>query len=262
VLEFLTHINHDTFIFYMYLWGAVAIVSPFALHLIGELPISNRSEHNRLSFFGTIDKKLGWMIMETPILITVLYFFLSGSNTFNVSALIVGAFVCHYINRALIYPQRIKTQGKTMPVSIMLSSMIFYIVNGYVIGYYFGSLKSYPVEWLYDPRFIIGLTLFLFGLFTNIQSDNILINLRKPGETGYKIPQGGMYRFISCPNYFGEMVEWIGFAIMSWSIPGAVYALWVALPLFAQGQIAHRWYVEKFGNDYPKNRKAIIPFLI
>ncbi len=261
-MDYLTNINNDTFIFYMYIWGAVALLSPFVLNMLGELPISSRMESKSLSKLGTIDKKTGWIIMEIPILITVLYFFLTGSSPFNVSAVIVAAFVCHYINRALIYPHRIKTQGKTMPVSIMFSSMLFYIVNGYIIGYYFGNLKSYPIEWLYDPRFIIGLALFVFGFFINVQSDNILINLRKPGETGYKIPKGGMYKYISCPNYFGEMVEWMGFAIMSWSIPGLVYAIWVALPLYAQGIIAHRWYVEKFGDEYPKNRKAIIPFLI
>ncbi len=28
--------------------------------------------------------------------------------------------------------------------------------------------------------------------------------LREPGENGYKIPHGGGYRFISCPNYLGD----------------------------------------------------------
>lgn len=261
-MSYLTSIDHDTFIFYVLVWGGIALISPIALLMIGELPISSRSAHSRLSFLGNIDKRSGWILMEIPILITVLFYFLTGSSALNMSAIMVGAFVCHYINRALIYPYRIKTQGKTMPVSIMLSSSLFYIINGYIIGYYFGNLKTYTVEWLYDPRFILGLGLFILGFFINIQSDNILIRLRKPGETDYKIPYGGMYKYISCPNYFGEMIEWIGFAIMTWSIPGAVYALWVGLPLFAQGKLAHKWYIEKFGNDYPKNRKAIIPFLI
>jgi hypothetical protein len=33
----------------------------------------------------------------------------------------------------------------------------------------------------------------------------------------------------------------------------------VVLPLVAQAALAHRWYQEKFGTDYPKHRKAIIP---
>ncbi len=91
---------------------------------------------------------------------------------------------------------------------------------------------------------------------------DFLINLRQPGETGYKIPRGGMYRYVSCPNYMGETIEWIGFAIMSWSLVGAVFAIWVALPLLAQAINAHRWYRDKFGDEYPVDRKAIIPYLL
>jgi len=260
-MSYFTSIDYDTFILGMYIWGAIALISPIALLLIGELPISSRSAHSRLTFFGNINKRTGWILMEIPILITVLFYFLSGNQALNPSVIMVGAFVLHYINRALIYPYRIKVDGKTMPVSIMLSSALFYIINGYIIGYFFGHLTHYEWSWLYDPRFIIGAILFFTGFHINLQSDNILIKLRKPGESGYKIPYGGMYRYISCPNYFGEMVEWIGFAIMTWSIPGAVYALWVALPLFAQGKLAHAWYVQQF-SDYPKERKAILPFLI
>ena len=56
-------------------------------------------------------------------------------------------------------------------------------------------------EWLLDPRFLLGVGIFLLGLATNIHSDYILINLRKPGETGYKIPTGGMFEYVSAANY-------------------------------------------------------------
>ncbi len=51
------------------------------------------------------------------------------------------------------------------------------------------------------------------GYAINHHADSVLLSLRKPGETGYKIPYGGLYKYISCPNYFGEMVEWFGFAL-------------------------------------------------
>jgi protein-S-isoprenylcysteine O-methyltransferase Ste14 len=199
--------------------------------------------------------------MEVPILIAVIGFYIAGSDTINVSAVIVGAFVFHYANRALIYPHRIKVEGKTLPVSMVLTTMLFYTINGYLLGYYFGALRSYSVEWLLDPRFIIGMGLFVFGFIVNVKSDSLLINLRRPGESGYKIPQGGLFRYVSCPNYFGEIVEWVGFAIMSWSLPGVMYALWVSLALLSTGHSTHRWYREQFGQDYPPERKAVIPYV-
>jgi protein-S-isoprenylcysteine O-methyltransferase Ste14 len=104
--------------------------------------------------------------------------------------------------------------------------------------------------------------MFLIGFSINFQSDSILRNLRKPGETGYKIPRGGFFRFISAPNYFGEMVEWTGWAIATWSMGGAVFAIWTFANLFPRALSNHRWYRESFGDQYPKERRAVIPFLV
>ena len=63
------------------------------------------------------------------------------------------------------------------------------------------------------------------------KSDAILMSLRKPGETGYRIPHGGFYRWISSPNYFGEIVEWVGFALAAWTVPAWVFAWFTATNL-------------------------------
>lgn len=254
----LASLNH-----FLYFWLGLSVISGLIILLGKQLPISNRIENTFIrKLGGSIDKKTGWMLMEVPILIMVIYYYVIGDQPLNVSAVIVAAFLIHYFNRAIIFPQRIKVKGKTMPVISMLASTVFYIINGYIIGHYFGSLTSYPIEWLYDPRFIIGMTMFITGFIINIQSDNILINLRKPGETEYKIPYGKCYKYVSCPNYMGECIEWIGFAIMTWSFVGFVYAAWVVIPLFFQARGAHQWYKDKFQEEYPTERKAIIPHLI
>ncbi len=260
-MSYITSINLTTYTNIILLWGLLSIISTLALHFLNLSPLSNKSDNSKLFILGSIKKRYGWIIMEVPVLLSISYFYFLGSNPINASLIFVLFFMLHYSNRALIYPFRIKVDGKKMPVITMLASMSFYIINGYFLGYYFGSLREYDWQWLYDPRFIIGASIFVFGFFINITSDNILMNLRKPGETGYKIPKGGFFRFVSCPNYFGEILEWIGFAIMSWSLPGLIYAVWVALPLLAQGVKAHQWYNQKF-EDYPKKRKAVIPYIL
>ena len=261
MLDTLMQVDYDTFIRWVSYWGLFSLASALGIHFAKQLPMSNRVENSMMRKLGSIDKRTGWIIMEIPILLVVGGFYWVGHQPINTSVVMVIAFMAHYFNRAIIFPHRIKVKGKTMPIASMLLSMLFYLINGYIIGYYFGHLQSYPIEWLYDPRFIIGLSLFITGFIINIQSDNILINLRKPGETGYKIPKGGCFRWVSCPNYMGECIEWIGFAIMSWSIPGLVYAAWVVLPLYAQAVGSHQWYRETFGDSYPAARKAIIPFI-
>jgi protein-S-isoprenylcysteine O-methyltransferase Ste14 len=69
-----------------------------------------------------------------------------------------------------------------------------------------------------------------------------------------------MYRWISCPNYFGEIVEWIGWAIATWSLAGLAFALWTAANLAPRARSHHQWYRESFA-DYPQERKALVPRL-
>jgi steroid 5-alpha reductase family enzyme len=110
-------------------------------------------------------------------------------------------------------------------------------------------------------RIFLGFLLFFGGAYINIRSDNILLRLRKPGETDYKIPAGFLFRYVSCPNFLGEMIEWSGFAIMAWNVPALSFAVWTVANLAPRALHHHRWYLEKF-SEYPKNRKAFIPFLL
>lgn len=50
-------------------------------------------------------------------------------------------------------------------------------------------------------------------------------------DRGYQVPRKGMFQLITCPNYFGEIVEWIGLAIAMQSIGAAVFALYTAANL-------------------------------
>ena len=105
---------------------------------------------------------------------------------------------------------------------------------------------------------IAGGILFLTGAYINLRSDNILLSLRKSNSKGYSIPQGGFFKYISCPNFFGEILEWTGFAIMTWSPAALAFAIWTMVNLIPRALDHHRWYQDHF-DEYPSERKAIIP---
>ena len=109
-------------------------------------------------------------------------------------------------------------------------------------------------------RFVIGVILFVSGLAINIHSDRILRNLRAPGETGYKIPRGGAFEFVTAANYFGETLEWLGYAVAANTPAAAAFAAFTVLNLAPRAASHHDWYKKKFEN-YPKKRKAYIPLL-
>lgn len=215
--------------------------------------------HTNTSWGPLINNKLGWFLMEFCVLVVLFYFVLTGSHTITLaSGIIIGLFGFHYINRSIIFPLRIQTKGKKMPAAIMLMSIAFNSINGFLIGYYLGELKVYENSWLYSPQFLIGCPLFLTGMLINWQSDSILIHLRKPGETGYKIPQQGLFKWVSCPNLLGEIIEWLGFAILTWSLPGLAFFAWTFANLVPRAMAHHKWYLQNFEN-YPAERKTIFP---
>ncbi|NXP57405.1 S5A1 dehydrogenase, partial [Chloropsis cyanopogon] len=164
--------------------------------------------------------------------------------------------VCY---RALIFPLMIR-EGKPTPFFTFVLALLFCVFNGYLQGRSLTTYATYPPGWLADSRFITGFLGWLIGMAINIHSDHILRNLRKPGETGYKIPRGGMFEYVSGANFFGEILEWFGFALACCTIESFAFALCTLFILSSRARQHHKWYLEKF-EDYPKDRKIVIPFL-
>ena len=217
--------------------------------------------HARKGWGPSIPSRWGWIGMEMPAVAFFVWLFFQGQHAGQlVPLLLLGLWQLHYVHRTLIFPFRIRAEGKTMPLFVAVLAFVFQVMNSYINARWLSEFSNYGEAWLTDPRFIIGVVIFFVGLAINLHADTVLIHLRKPGETGYKIPRGGMYRFITCPNYFGEILEWVGFAIASWSLPGLAFALYTAANVGPRAFSNHRWYLEKFP-DYPEERKALIPFL-
>jgi len=70
-----------------------------------------------------------------------------------------------------------------------------------------------------------------------------------------------MHKYILAPNYFGEIIEWTGFALAVWSLPALSFAVWTFANLAPCALTNHQWYLNKFHN-YSKERKALIPYLV
>lgn len=211
-----------------------------------------------------INNKLAWIIMEFPSLIIMVFFLFYSKNSFNSFAWIIfSLWILHYINRTFIYPLRIKPTEKKMPVFIMLNAIFFNIINAGLNGYFlanFAQADRYDFNWLTSPITISGFLLFFTGMAINWKSDSILINLRKPKETGYKIPEGFLFEYVTSPNLFGEIIEWAGFAIVAWNLPALAFAVWTYANLVPRARNHHDWYLKHF-DDYPENRKIVFPFI-
>lgn len=249
--------TQETFNYFCYAWIGVGIIAFLGL----QFKDAPYGKFTNSKWGPLMSNRWGWVIMEGFVLLVLYSFILSGPKTLSaVDWTIVGLFTAHYVNRSFIYPFRTRTKGKKIPVSIVGMAMFHNLANGFLIGYYLSHFSSYTLDWFTSWQFITGGFLFVFGMFTNIYSDTVLIGLRKNPNDGYKIPYGGPFKYISAPNLGGELLEWIGFAILCWNLPAFCFAFFTFCNLFPRALANHKWYKQQFP-DYPKDRKAVIPFV-
>jgi 3-oxo-5-alpha-steroid 4-dehydrogenase 1 len=239
-------------------WLALGVVTFASLFFV----VAPYGRHRRSGWGPSISDHWAWVLMETPaVLVFGLCFLLRPRPAVPLDWVYLALWEGHYVYRAFIYPLERRSTGKSMPLSIVAMGWFFNIGNGYLNGrYLFAFSSGYPVTWLGDARMLLGVALFIAGYLLHSQADRTLRSLRQPGETGYKVPQGGFYRWVSCPNYLGEIIEWTGWAVATWSLAGASFALWTAANLAPRALAHHNWYREHF-RDYPPKRKALLPGL-
>jgi protein-S-isoprenylcysteine O-methyltransferase Ste14 len=246
----------------LYPWCVVAEFALAALTALGlGFVVAPYGRHGRPGWGPTVPARVGWLVMESvaPTLFAV--FFFTGSNRGSpVPLLLCGLWQAHYLQRAFVYPLLMRS-GNRMPAVVAALAIAFNVLNAYVNGRWIGQFGRYPQSWLADPRFILGVAVFIGGLALNLRSDHTLRHLRGPGETGYRIPTGGGFRWVSCPNYLGEIVEWLGWALATWSLAGLSFAVYTIANLGPRARQNHRWYLDIFP-DYPPRRRAIVPYLL
>lgn len=245
---------------YAYLTSGTIVL---ALLLFGLLMLIDApyGRYMREGWGPALSHRAGWILMELPAPIFMAVFYSMGENRGGgIPIFFLALFQLHYFHRAVVYPLLTRKRIGRIPVLIVLMALLFNSVNGSLCGWAVSEVGHYGADWLEDPRFLIGTLLFFVGAGINLQSDAILRRLREPGDTTYRIPRGGLYRWVTSPNYLGEIIEWAGFALATWSLAGLAFAVFTFANLAPRARSNQQWYRSQFA-DYPPERRALIPFL-
>lgn len=249
----------------MYIWYKSSLIIIFSLTiLVFILLFSISAPYGKFSRKGwgpLIKSKWAWMIMELPSPFLMTLFFLSSSRNNLPQNIFIFLWLAHYLHRTFIYPFTQSGGEKPYPYILVAMAFIFNCLNGFVNGYCIFHFKNYSLTWLYSWQFITGIIMFVTGYVINKIADERLRNLRLKNSGEYVIPEGLLFSHISSPHYLGEIIEWAGWAVLTWSVSGLAFFVFTFANLFPRAISAHRWYKSHFP-EYPGNRKAIIPFII
>ncbi|KAL3308838.1 3-oxo-5-alpha-steroid 4-dehydrogenase 1 [Cichlidogyrus casuarinus] len=163
---------------------------------MGKLKV--KSKANSLS----VDPKLGWCLQELPSFVIPFWTLVNSSDAGLRRMIPLLLMSVHYFNRAIIYPFSQSSKNR-LPAVYFCLALSFTTFNGF--------LQSHPhsLDLLPDHPLLTlaGSAIFVLGMYYNLSCDRILVSLKKRSDC-YKIPQGGLFNYVSAANYSAEVLEW------------------------------------------------------
>ena len=138
---------------------------------------------------------------------------------------------------------------------------------------YYWSFAAYVAYFVNHPLYTApsvtqtyaALAFALLCQLANWRCHVILANLRPAGTSGYVIPRGFLFNFITCPNYTAEILGWVAFTVATQTVPAAFFTGVGAAQMAAWAAGKHRRLRKTFnGQDgrekYPRRWIMLPPF--
>ncbi len=119
-------------------WAIIGV----AIFVLLQFVTAPYGRHVKAGWGPEIANRLGWILMELPSFAIMLYFYLNFNQSSYAQFLSV-LWLIHYFNRTFIYPFRIRTRGKKMPLAIVGSAVFFNFINAGLNGYFLAHFEQY-----------------------------------------------------------------------------------------------------------------------
>lgn len=182
----------------------------------------------------------------------------------DLQLLVCALLTVHFLKREFetIFVHRFSSA--TMPArNIVKNSAHYWVLAGFNIAYWvFRPDATAATSTPNQALVYAGLALFVFGELANLNAHYILRNLRRPGTTERGIPSGFGFSLVTCPNYFFEILAWLGIFLVSqlnWSV--LFFVVVGGLQMWSWGWKKEKRYRKEFGDKYKKKRAVIFPGL-
>lgn len=217
--------------------------------------------HGRPGWGPSLPQRRAWFWMELPALAVISLLVLASPAAGAPAAWVPLAFwTVHYGYRTFLFPALMRDSGRRFPIVLVLSAVGFNVLNGW------NNAQALIADGLSGPawpawHFWPGVALFVAGFVLHVHADHVIRRLRADRDSRYGIPRGGMFRWVSSPHYLGEIIQWSGWALMTWSAAGLAFALFTLCNLAPRALANQRWYHQTFPG-YPPERKALLPGIL
>ena len=178
----------------------------------------------------------------------ILYFFMS---FFHYTKRIVESLVVHIFSRT------------TMPLTNLYKNCAYYWgIFGILCGYTLFNPYAKDLTFLKFPRYLMVAFFFSAEMY-NLKTHLILRDIKIKGKgKKYMPPKTDGFELVTCANYMYEFFAWVCFSLFSLNIFVIFFTICGFLQMKQWALKKHAEMKKNYGDKYPKNIFAFIPYFI
>lgn len=144
---------------------------------------------------------------------------------------------------------------------VLIQSVALRFLRNTIIALYLSTYNSMMVRdvWLGKLdifNIIIGLGLFFIGLKKKVANHRVTHSF--PYNLDPRIMGAPDFECVTSPDYFGELLQWVGFHVICGSTVSMGFALYKCQVAIGNAYLRHNWYLRN-NPQYPQKRAIIIP---
>jgi 3-oxo-5-alpha-steroid 4-dehydrogenase len=228
-----------------------------AILVIGEATGRLRLPYSKFRTGAGVNSRAGLALAyASPLFVYVVLWVEGGSPRTLYHLAVFGAFLFHFVRR-IFEVSVVNSYSRPTPLRALM--LIAFLYGGVAASCAFFQVRTsgQPTS---QPIFILGVLTFAFGEVLNGYHHWLLARLRPLGVLIYVVPRHGLFGWVACPHYLGEILSFVGYAMMSDLLPVWGNALVAAAYLSARANSTLSWYRREMPLQIPSRWRRLVPF--
>jgi very-long-chain enoyl-CoA reductase len=235
------------------------------------------SDPNTLYYLKDIGPQINYRLVYIleylgPLVFTIIFFaryaFIFIKN--NPNKQLQTHILCYFFMSLFHYSKRILESlfvhifsRTTMPLQNLFKNCLYYWgIFGILCGYTLFNPYAKDLTWFKVPRYFF-IAFFFSAEIKNLQTHIILREIKIKGKgKKYMPPRKEGFELCTCANYMWEFFAWVSFSIFSCNIFVVIFTICGFLQMKQWALKKHKDMKNAFGEKYPKNMFAFIPYYI
>jgi hypothetical protein len=227
-----------------------------AILVLGEAT-GRRLPYGKFRAGGGVNSRTGLALAyATPVLVYIAFWLEGGSPRTPYHLAVLGAFLFHFGRRVF---EICFVNSYSRPTPLRGLAIIALLYGGVAASCAFFQVRTVGQPTC-TPVFILGVLIFAFGEMLNGYHHWLLARLRQPGERIYVMPRRGLFGWVACPHYLGEILSFLGYATLSDLLPVWGNAVVVTAYLVSRANSTLNWYRREMTMRFPSRWRRLIPF--